>query len=617
MASSWRWRLPWEMGLLAALVAAIYLPRLTDLNLRGEEPRRGQVAREMLLSGDFLVPREQGVPFLSRPPLQNWLIAAAALVRGQTDSVAVRLPSVIALLLTVWLVYGYSRTLLSRFGALAAAIAFATMGHVLQLGWTGETEAIYTLLVSGSLLIWHWADIRARAPAWGWIAGYFLAALGMLTKGPQAPVCFAAGVGCYLLTTRRWRLLLGWQHMVGVAVFLLVVGAWQVPFLCSVGSQESWRMAVGDVGKRFEGADWLLFFKHLLVYPLEVAGCLLPWSVLLLAYLRRDFRSSLVAGAESGVAERRVAVRAEPGWLGLSEAVPQRERAEPAASWGTASLSPSHPAEHIRFLTCCLVVAFLPCWLAPGARARYFMPLYPCIAPLIGLVIERCCHPQVSSLTSAWRRLLAGLALAMPATGVWVLAATVLHWGPSFGQQPLDFAVAYFVASVLLGGVVLWSRNGSRPLRCTAGLVSIAAFLGLSYMGAALNVLIERSQPIEVQMAELKSRLPEGAHLVSIGTADCRFAWYYGDPIRRLCDKNARPPQGDWTYFCMRQDRGLPQCDFPYETIAVVPLQRNRGPNPTETVLVGRRVSDRLASLTRRACEELPNPKHQVPNKSE
>ena len=53
----------------------------------------------MLASGDFIVPRQQGLPFLSRPPVQNWAIALVSLVRGKTDPVAIRLPSVLAVLL--------------------------------------------------------------------------------------------------------------------------------------------------------------------------------------------------------------------------------------------------------------------------------------------------------------------------------------------------------------------------------------------------------------------------------------------------------------------------------------------------------------------------------------
>src|SRR5262249_18579312 len=162
----------------------------SDVLPSGEEPRRGQVAREMINSGDWIVPRQQGEPFLSRPPVQNWAIALVALARGGVDFIAIRLPSVIALLLTTALIYAFGRTFLSRLGALWAAAAYPTMGLVLQFGWLGETESLYTLVVAGSLIAWRWADVKQK-PLVGWCLGYGLAAVGMLTKGPQAPVYFA------------------------------------------------------------------------------------------------------------------------------------------------------------------------------------------------------------------------------------------------------------------------------------------------------------------------------------------------------------------------------------------------------------------------------------------
>ena len=183
---------------------------------------------EMFWSGDWIVPRQQGLPFLSRPPVQNWAIALVSLVRGKIDAVAVRLPSVVAVLLTVTLIYAYGRTFLSRLGALCAMVAFPTMGLVLQFGWLGETEAIYTLVVAGSLIVWRWADAAGKSlkprpdahAAWGWCGGYGLAALGMLTKGPQAPVYFIGGVAIFLLAMRRGRELLRWQHAAGPWVVL-------------------------------------------------------------------------------------------------------------------------------------------------------------------------------------------------------------------------------------------------------------------------------------------------------------------------------------------------------------------------------------------------------------
>src|SRR5262245_47154749 len=113
-----------ELALLLVVVAAIYLTRLGSPNLRGEETRRGRVAVEMIQTGDWIVPRQQGELFLSRPPLQNWLIALVGLVRDGVDDLAVRLPSAVATILLAGLIYGYARGCLSPVGALVAGLSF-------------------------------------------------------------------------------------------------------------------------------------------------------------------------------------------------------------------------------------------------------------------------------------------------------------------------------------------------------------------------------------------------------------------------------------------------------------------------------------------------------------
>ena len=54
-------------------------------------------------------------------------------------------------------------------------------------------------------------------------------------------------------------------------------------------------MFSGDITMRFAEASLPRLARHLAIYPLEVAACTLPWSILLLPYVRPDFRGSLGA----------------------------------------------------------------------------------------------------------------------------------------------------------------------------------------------------------------------------------------------------------------------------------------------------------------------------------
>src|SRR5262245_1520864 len=133
-----------DMAILVAFVAACYGLRMDKLSIRGEESRWATVAMEMQRTGDWIVPRQPGEPFLRRPPMGSWLIAAAASGRGAFDPIAVRLPSILAVLAMTLLIYCYGRSFLGGPAALAAAVGFAAMPEVLQMGRLAESDAVFT-----------------------------------------------------------------------------------------------------------------------------------------------------------------------------------------------------------------------------------------------------------------------------------------------------------------------------------------------------------------------------------------------------------------------------------------------------------------------------------------
>ena len=66
----------------------------------------------------------------------------------------------------------------------------------------------------------------------------------------------------------------------------------------------------------------------------------------------------------------------------------------------------------VKFLLVALAVTYPSVWLAAGARGRYFMPLYPCLAVLMGLVVEHCTALGASCADCrVWRRYARGLAV--------------------------------------------------------------------------------------------------------------------------------------------------------------------------------------------------------------
>ena len=88
----------------AAVGLWLYLGGLTRLPLqRGNEPMYAAPPIWMLETGDYLVPHYEGGPFLQKPPLTWWILAASYKLLG-VSVFAARLPSAIAALATVLLV---------------------------------------------------------------------------------------------------------------------------------------------------------------------------------------------------------------------------------------------------------------------------------------------------------------------------------------------------------------------------------------------------------------------------------------------------------------------------------------------------------------------------------
>lgn len=542
----WRER---HFYLLLALVALAYLPRLGSFSIRGEESRRAQVAREMLATGDWVVPRQQGEIFADRPPLQNWLLALTMRAVGSADAWTIRLPSVLATLATAVLVYAYSRLVLPSAAALIAGLAYAAGGQVMQLGRLAETEALFTLLVSGSLLGWHSGYLR-RLPAWQtWSIGYSLAALAGLTKGLQGPIYCVAPVFAYLVLCRDWRYLASGAHLVGLGVFLALVGAWQVPF----SQQVSWELVAKTWGylaaARYDYRDWSQTAEHMATFPGEVLGCLLPWSLLLVG----------------------LSVRPWKDWLGEARPI-------------------------VVFILVALAVCFPFCWIAPYARTRYFMPLFPLFGPLVGLIAARALDPTRS--VRFWRlwqffNVASGCTMAAVALVVLVASLSPANFPAGLAQPGWTLGIVIVAA---VAGIALskWSGNERSLARGTWAAVALTLFLACSYLTVGINAMRAKGTDTAGAVARLKSTLPPEARLVSLGLAFHVFTFHYAEPVDVVpWPKSAAdlPRTGD--YFCLHDEgNGHPALPFDWEQIDVVSCSRNRDQGGDRTI-IGRRLETR------------------------
>lgn len=247
-----------------------------------DEGRYAEMAREMVVTGDWITPRLNGIKYFEKPPLQTWMNAATFELFGLGEWQA-RLWTGLSALFGIALIgYTGARLFNRKIGITAAAVLassfwWAGMGHVntLDMGLSG----MMTLALCGLLLAQ-----RDHAPPAEQRNGMLLCWLGMalatLSKGPIGIVLPGAVLFIYTFVTRDWRI---WQRLhlaKGLLLFFVVTTPWFVlvsqandEFLHFFFIHEHWDRFTSKVHHR-DGA-WYYFI------PLLVVG-IFPWLGLLL-----------------------------------------------------------------------------------------------------------------------------------------------------------------------------------------------------------------------------------------------------------------------------------------------------------------------------------------------
>lgn len=267
------------------LPAFFFLYRLGSYPLLdNNEGLYAEVAREMLESGDFILPHLDGVPYVEKPPLLYWLMALSLQVLGSGEAAA-RLVSALAMGSMPAVLYGFCRRIgQARAGIYAAAILSTAMPVVL-LSRTVLFDPLLTALLGFSLLAFlHWYLLRGPdALVWSALA----LALATLEKGIVAVALAAMIVVSFLLLMRDRKALRALFDARAIAVFVAVALPWH---LMAASRQEgfAWFYLVNEHVLRFLGTrephdfhagPFYYYLPRLLVM-------LLPWPPFLALLLR-------------------------------------------------------------------------------------------------------------------------------------------------------------------------------------------------------------------------------------------------------------------------------------------------------------------------------------------
>lgn len=147
------------------------------------EARYGEIAREMLASGNFLEPTFNGIYHFHKPPLPYWCMAAGMAIFGVNDF-GVRFFGIVAAVVALFFLYRTSRLFLSdKSHAFAVVLLMASTPLFLAISRAVSTDIYLTCCVTGAqyYLFRQIYGEKSTGNAIGY--GLFLG-LGFMVKGP-------------------------------------------------------------------------------------------------------------------------------------------------------------------------------------------------------------------------------------------------------------------------------------------------------------------------------------------------------------------------------------------------------------------------------------------------
>jgi 4-amino-4-deoxy-L-arabinose transferase-like glycosyltransferase len=291
----------WPLGLLACWALLVLLGAVRPLALP-DEGRYAEISRWMLVSGDWLVPRLNGLPFFHKPPLLHWLQASAMGVLGVHAWAARLVPAAAAGLMLAGLFVATRRLVGEPLARRAAFMLALSPGFLLGGQYVNHDMLVAAWIASA---IWCFALAFMLAgdggrPHAGWArAGFVCCALGMLSKGLIGVALPGMVLFVWLSLARRWRQVPRLPWLSGLALFGAIAVPWFVlaaqryPDLWSYmfGAQQFGRYTGGGFNNQH---PWWFYIAGLLLL-------LFPWPLFML--FRRPAQANQAQVATNKVAK--------------------------------------------------------------------------------------------------------------------------------------------------------------------------------------------------------------------------------------------------------------------------------------------------------------------------
>ncbi|HTS34458.1 MAG TPA: glycosyltransferase family 39 protein [Candidatus Solibacter sp.] len=453
-----------DILLMAGFCAFLFFYGNGQFGLIGaDEPRYAQVAREMFdrrghLDG-WITPTLGGQPWLEKPPLYYWQAMLAYALFGVSD-VAARMPSAIDATLLVVAVYLFFRRFRPEV-AIDAALITASSAGVIGFARAASTDMpLAAFFGIGMLAWWTWRENEKKI----FLALFYVCmALGVLAKGPVAPLLTGLIIVLFAASAGNLRLVVRTLWPPGIAIFVAV----SLPWYCAV------QLKNPEFFHEFILQHNLARFSTNLYHHPEPFWYYLPVMALALVPWLVFVAQAFYECARAWWAER-----------------------------GRGSAERDLEFEFPLFACCWLIVPVLFFSISRSKLPGYILPAVPAGAVLFADFLRR--RMEEDAPPARWLAMLHSLVAAAPIVPSVLIAYLVtLQKLPS--GRPLWFAIAVALIVCIALALTLMSRLRLRMLRFVTLIPVVLAVAAVLKFGTGAIDQSLSARPLAVELASVET----------------------------------------------------------------------------------------------------------------
>ena len=457
---------------------------LSEKTLDNHECFVSITAREMLQSGDWIVPTCNGQPRLQKTPLSYWLVAGLAKITGEVDEFTARLPSAIFGVLSVAaILYFVSQWLSFRIAAVSSAVWATSLAYIRE-SHNAKPEIALTFFVTLCFLTFYSAvnEKNRRKQVVYMLIFWVSFGLGMLAKGPAPLPLVLVPLFFYIAIFRQWKKIAKLLPVIGTIIFLAIVLPWPL----AIAHRVNWDLVVWkhNFVDRFFGS-FASGHKPFYYYLPKMFQFIVPWVAFLPMALAAPFY--------------RV--------------------------WNK-----KRPAMQFLWLWFVVGIGFLT--LCGGKRQHYIVPLMPAMAILIGILLEDMVFTRKAYTAKYARDVLRNHIVVIVAGAI----AGVIYIAKT-NPQSTTHAVILGIATIVLTAAVAVLFAIRRPaLGCGATFAGIGVLVMISYV-SFINPLDynKYSRKFSRKVSEI---VPQSEKLIAYKSASTRFIHYFGRRVPKVQTKS-------------------------------------------------------------------------------